>query len=168
MKCSICGIREAVFRIEQVVGGERTEISLCEECERKKGIRSSTENIEFSISGLLSSLGNPSTFAQQQRKNKRCPRCGLTYQDLRKNARLGCCECYSIFRREIRRYAKRHFGSTQHVGKYPRNLLTYKTFLIDRERLERQLREAVALEEYEKAAELRDKIRNPEKHPEDK
>jgi protein-arginine kinase activator protein McsA len=45
-----------------------------------------------------------------------------------------------------------------HKGKLPRSILTYKTFFIDRENLKIQLEIALDNEDYEKAAQLRDKI----------
>ena len=162
MKCSLCGSRDATIRIQQVVGDDRIEASLCERCAREQGIKTGDEEIEISISGLLSSLTDLRTCAKPETMNRTCPHCGLTYEELKKTLKVGCPECYTVFSREVRGYMRRHYGAAQHVGKYPKSLVTYKTFLVDAERLRRRLKDAVAREEYEKAAELRDRIRHLE------
>ena len=78
---------------------------------------------------------------------------------------LSAPECYSLFHREIRSLLEKTVGENQHTGKYPRRLLELKTFLVDVVRLKESLKQALKREDYEKAAALRDRIKDLEKIP---
>ncbi|HXG98155.1 MAG TPA: UvrB/UvrC motif-containing protein, partial [Gemmatimonadales bacterium] len=92
----------------------------------------------------------------------RCPACGSTLRDFRDTGRLGCDQCYSSFDTHLRDLLRRLHGSSQHVGERydmpgaaggagdPRSELL---------ELKAQLRRAVEGENFELAAELRDRIR---------
>ena len=56
MKCEICGARKAVIHIQQVIGKERVDLHLCEECALERGISGEGERVELSISGMLNGL----------------------------------------------------------------------------------------------------------------
>jgi protein arginine kinase activator len=87
-----------------------------------------------------------------------CPQCGLSIGEFHKTGRLGCSECYTVFRDELMPVFRRIHGHDHHVGKVPAlnplHMETRKTLLV----LRRQLKQAVEREEFEKAAELRDRI----------
>ena len=92
-----------------------------------------------------------------------CPNCGMSYRDFQQTGKIGCSVCYATFRRQLEPLLRRIHGSSTHSGKIPHRtggtLETKHTI----EKLRRTLKECVAQEEYEKAAELRDKIRLLEK-----
>jgi protein arginine kinase activator len=92
-----------------------------------------------------------------------CPVCGTRLRDIRSSRRVGCSSCYETFGREIRKILHIKDGEKVHKGKLPRSVLSFKTFFIDRENLKIQLEVALDNEDYEKAAELRDKIIGLEK-----
>ncbi|NIA12368.1 MAG: hypothetical protein GWP10_22295, partial [Nitrospiraceae bacterium] len=94
----------------------------------------------------------------KKRVQKICPSCGLTLKEFREKGKLGCANCYSTFGKEIRDILRKMYGKTQHFGKFPHQLRTYKTFLIDVEKLKEELARAVKEEDYERAAALRDRI----------
>lgn len=71
---------------------------------------------------------------------------------------------YEVFKEQIGRLLERtHAGATHHVGKAPQSLEggAHKPHE-DIRRFKRQLEEAVSAEDYERAAELRDRIRELE------
>ena len=91
-----------------------------------------------------------------------CPVCGITFLEFRKQGRLGCPHDYVCFADELEPLLANIHGETHHVGKVPkhgRNGAEQQTQLI---RLRRELKEAVAEEQYEKASTLRDEIRKIE------
>jgi protein arginine kinase activator len=92
----------------------------------------------------------------------------LQYEDFKKIGRLGCGECYAIFRANLVPLLKRIHGSTQHVGKYPdpTHVKEQKTVTKLREELEvvkTDLLKAIKKDEFEEAATLRDKVKFLEK-----
>ncbi len=158
MKCEICGLREAVIHIQQVVGYDKVELHICEVCAKERGITTGENQIEFSISNLIMGLVDVKDIQKRKGVRKVCSGCGMTLEEFKETGKLGCPECYVTFEREIRSLLRKMYGKTQHQGKFPRQLKTYKTFLIDLERLKQDLNRAVKEENYEKAAVLRDRI----------
>jgi protein arginine kinase activator len=160
MKCDSCGEREAVVYVQQVAGTSTIELHLCAECARSKGIQTEGGKIEFSVAGLLSGL-----FDQKAVRNPECPPCpgcGLSLEELQKSGRLGCARCAQAFQREILILMRKHVQNPQHRGRYPRRLAADSSALDNRERLRDMLKKAVAEEDYETAASLRDRIRSME------
>jgi len=80
--------------------------------------------------------------------------------DFRESGRLGCPQCYASFEGHLRDLLRRLHGSTQHVGEV---YLPPGGSAEDPARrvveLRDQLRRAVEAENFELAAELRDRIR---------
>jgi len=163
MKCEICRENEAVIHIQQVIGKERIDLHLCETCALERGIASHEDKIELSISNLLNGLID--IRQEKQGGKKTCPQCESTWEAIIKREKMGCAECYSNFNREIRALFGKTVGKSQHQGKYPRRLLSYKTFLLDVVKLKEGLKEAIQKEDYERAALLRDQIHTLEKFP---
>ena len=167
MKCKLCGNHEAVICVQKIVGNIRIEICVCEECARKEGARKegvgdSQDAVELSLSKLINSMDIRERIPKSPKK-KECSTCGTSYEEFKSNLKFGCSECYSVFQREIRAYFRRHIGRSKHRGKIPGSLLTRQAFLFDINNLRRELKKALQDEEYERAAELRDKI-NSLKH----
>ncbi|MDR1705609.1 MAG: UvrB/UvrC motif-containing protein, partial [Clostridiales bacterium] len=91
-----------------------------------------------------------------------CARCGLKYEDFRTEGRLGCAECYTAFRPQIDSILKSIHGSGEHLGKISRKAPPEITLKRELGNLRRKLKEAIENEEFETAAQLRDKIRYAE------
>lgn len=160
MKCDVCGERKSVIHVQQIIGSEVIELHLCEACAEEKGIRGTDDKLELSLSHLLTGLVDVKSQARKQQEQRLvCPNCGTSFASFRKSGRLGCAECFGAFRKEISGLFEKMENPAQHKGKYPRKLLAYKQFFVDRERLKEQLAAAVADEAYEKAAEIRDRMR---------
>lgn len=86
--------------------------------------------------------------------SRECPSCGLTLARLKKTGRLGCVHCYTVFRRIIDEAMRDQSMSARHVGRLPKRLATYRYVFVDRERIKRELDEAVEKEDYERAGRL--------------
>ena len=71
---------------------------------------------------------------------------------------LGCPHCYDAFRDELLPMIRRTHGNVRHkAGDEPKK--AKQPAPSEKEKLEAELKEAVAAENFEKAAELRDRIR---------
>jgi len=161
MKCEVCGLKEAVIHIRQVFPTGVQEVHVCEECAQEKGFsraREDDETPELSISNLLTGLIE---FREPHGEVSResCPRCGLTVQEFRKRGKLGCSECFAAFAVDVRAALSQMAGRTHHTGKLPRRVSAEPMAVEDRERFKSELKEALENEEYEKAALLRDRIK---------
>jgi protein arginine kinase activator len=166
MKCQKCD-RPATFHITDLVDGKLNELHLCEECAHKFFAPSSGEAADVlpAMAGLLAQqLAVGETAEELARLDQRsCPVCGITFLEFRKQGRLGCPHDYVCFAEELEPLLVSIHGETHHVGKVPKYCsrgAEQQTQLI---RLRREMKEAVAAEEYERASQLRDQIRAIEK-----
>ncbi|MCF7937133.1 MAG: UvrB/UvrC motif-containing protein [Spirochaetales bacterium] len=166
MLCDICGNEEAIIHIQQIMGNEVMELHLCSACAKEKGISTDDNRVELSLSSLLTGLVDVDE--EGETDSAVCPSCGKTIEQFRDDGLLGCPDCFEAFQTDIASMLKNMTGFTQHRGKYPRKLATYKTILFDREQLKKQLKEAVEREAYEEAAGIRDRIRALERSVEEK
>ncbi len=164
MKCEVCKLRESAIHVQQIIGDEKVDMYLCEVCAAEKGISKQADAIELSLSQLLTGLFSAGSETAGDREV--CPNCGTGIDVIRKEGRLGCPECYGSFTSEIRAFQKKLSGSIRHVGKLPKKLRAYKELIIDRHELKSRLDEAVQNEDYERAAVLRDQIREIERRSE--
>ncbi len=84
-----------------------------------------------------------------------CSDCGVKFMEFRAGGRLGCPQDYCVFAKGLLPLLLRYHGATRHVGKVARR----RRGASERLRLRTRLREAIAREEYEEAARLRDRLR---------
>jgi len=167
MICEECGKREATVRFEQVINGKRTVMNLCRECAEKKGIMNMNVFLQpsFNISSLLSALlgsqikGAP---ALEPGEETRCPVCGMSYRDFARAGMLGCSRCYKTFEERLDPLLRRIHGSDRHVGKAPVKAGGSAKARREIDSLKRELSRAISKEAYEKAAELRDTLKEME------
>ncbi len=160
MQCQICKKNEATIHLTEITDGERTEMHICENCAIEQGV---TVKNHISINELLSSLlaSQPSEDEMLDRSEKGlcCPLCGFTLDQFRKEAVLGCPYDYEVFEKSLAPLIeKAHNGKTTHCGKVPSKVPKDTKKQMELSNLRQRLDAAVRAEDYELAAELRDKI----------
>ena len=170
MLCDECGKNKATVHLTEIVNDLITKLNLCESCAKAKGTEAEQH---FGIADLLSALSDveappPASPGGGAPSKHKCPSCGLTYEDFKRVGRLGCGECYKVFKTSLAPLLKRIHGSNQHIGKSPnpQALDEQKTNQKHRQELDQakqDLLKAVKNEEFEVAAGLRDKIKFLEK-----
>ena len=163
MLCDICGKNQATVHLTEIIDEQMNELHLCEECARTK---SAAMEQQFGLSDLLAGM------ADFEKPNKdeevitaKCPECSLTYADFKKIGRLGCGQCYDAFRKYLAPLLKMIHGSSQHVGISPlagKSAPKVSKRRVDLQELRGELVKAIEREDFEKAALLRDKIREIE------
>ena len=167
MKCNACGEREGVVSLTQIVEGDVRTVSLCAQCAAEKGIETGLGLSDTPLGGFLAALGEsadpdaPLSAAPETG----CPSCGATLRDFRETSRVGCAECYRAFDAPLRELLRRLHGSTHHTGmRYTGTELPSATPPPDggARELREQLRRAIESEQFELAAELRDRLRERE------
>jgi protein arginine kinase activator len=90
----------------------------------------------------------------------RCTFCSATLKDFRTTGRLGCAHCYATFEGSLRDLLRRVHGHSRHAGKRyhaPEAAATEGQSVLSE--LRERLRRAVENEQFELAAELRDRIK---------
>lgn len=160
MLCDECGKKQAAVHITKVENGKKTDLHLCEQCAVQKNVISINTN--FSINDLLTGIlnsGSISPFKVDFPEDIECDVCGMTYNRFRQTGRFGCSNCYKAFGDKLDPLFKRVHGNTSHTGKIPERAGGRMKILREIEKLKQELETAISNEEFEKAAALRDKIR---------
>lgn len=158
MKCDVCHEKEATVFLTQIVEGNMHKVNLCEACSKKKGVDDPTG---FALTDVLLGLGSEKEVTTSP-SGQKCPLCGFTQSDLKKTGRLGCSVCYDVFAESLEGMLKNMHKGIEHKGKIPAALKKTMEFDQRIKALKNNLEQAVAAEEYEKAADLRDQIRQIE------
>jgi protein arginine kinase activator len=155
--CCICKEREAKVHLTDIKGEKVHQLDLCEECAKNKGI---TDSTAFSLADLLLGLGASQEIEQAAGGVElKCPRCGFTQADFKKAGRLGCAKCYETFAEALDGLLKTMHKGTRHIGKVPEAFRQSRDLSDRLMTLEESLSKAVQDEDFEKAAQLRDEIK---------
>ena len=171
MLCQKCGNKTAVVHYTNIVNEQKTEVHLCQSCAKER-----ESNILVGINDLMSDF-----FGMKAKNNKqiiKCDFCGSTQNDISKKGKAGCENCYNVFSEYLVPIIKRVHGTDVHTGKKPENRAGNKTenssgnkaeiSLKNKKEddlknpvkiLESQMKQAIADEDYEQAAHLRDEIK---------
>jgi protein arginine kinase activator len=155
MQCDSCHQHEATVFLTQIVNGKMQKVNLCPGCAKAKGVNDPTG---FQLTDLLLGMGA----SQPLEKNPgtlQCRVCGFTQTDLKKTGRLGCSNCYEVFAEPLQNMLKGMHKGHRHTGKVPGRVRVALEKSRLREGLEQELESAVTGEEYERAAEIRDRLR---------
>lgn len=150
MQCEECGLRPAEVMMTTVIGGQTTTRHLCRECVKKY----KAGDIQAVLAAVLSAMGQ-----QKSAPEITCQSCGETFAEFQKTGMLGCAECYQAFRSELTPMITRVQGRTQHAGRRPPASQQEQERQARMEALHAQMEAAVALENFEEAARLRDELR---------
>jgi len=159
VNCERCKKAHATLHLVIVENGANKEAHLCEPCGRKAGICS----LNFTIEDLLGVPKKAQKLKVRERgRNVRCPGCKLTIDQIKETAKVGCARCYETFPEEFLDFARTYHKADQHQGKVPST--TSSTVLKEAElqRLKSYLDVVVKKEDYEQAAEIRDRIKRLE------
>jgi protein arginine kinase activator len=161
MLCDLCKQNEAKVHLTQIVEGVTKKIDLCEACSKEKGVE---DPAGFSLADLLLGLGasqekSEEAATAEEGGNLACPHCGFTQADFKKSGRLGCSACYEIFAEPLESLLKSMHKGTQHVGKVPRAFKQTEDASARLKALSQKLDKAIADEDFEQAAMLRDEIK---------
>lgn len=167
MLCQHCQKNEATTHVKTMINGEYAEYRLCPECAHELGYDSMFPDFTADFGGLLGSFLSAALPARSGATH--CKLCGSTMNDIKKTGKVGCSECYDTFFSELMPTIRNVHGNTEHIGKRP--VIEYETIEDDKpekqedkklESLKAELKQAIEDENFERAAELRDKIKELE------
>lgn len=158
-----------------MVNGQLTEKHLCASCAEEDGIEVPTA---VPVADFLQKFAaQVQASASARPTGPACERCSTSFAEFRQSGLLGCPDCYKAFEEKLGVLLERaHEGASHHVGKAPRRASAVRPedlaqhssedFTRRVETIRRLLNEAVMAEQYERAARLRDELRNLAADPE--
>lgn len=156
--CRECGIRPSKIHYTEIVNNSMVTMDLCAECAEERGI-DVYKSGGYGLGDLFAGLMENATPAEAEKITRvQCPRCGYEYSQFKKMGRLGCPDCYEAFESQLMPLLRQLHGNTQHQGKSPRTPGPKAVLREELTRLREELSRAVGDEEYEKAAQVRDRI----------
>src|SRR5947208_11423280 len=158
MLCDVCKCNDATVFLTQILDGKMQKVNLCEACSKEKGVQDPTG---FALADLLLGIGAAEEI-EKGAATTRCPVCGFTQADFKKTGRLGCSTCYAAFAEGLGSLLKAMHKGTEHVGKLPARAQRTMALSQRMRTLTENLQRAVADENYETAASLRDQIKQLE------
>jgi protein arginine kinase activator len=164
MLCDQCQEREAVVHLTQIAQDAVVTHHLCERCASEKGIESDSSLGKTPVGTMLASMGkslDAGAALSGSVPTGPCPSCGATLSDFRESGRLGCAECYRAFEEPLRDVLRRVHGASRHIGERysPKGAPVPEGPAETVLQLREQLKVAIAAEQFERAAELRDRLR---------
>jgi len=157
-KCDKCD-KPATIHLTEINGENKVEKHLCEDCAAAEGI---TVKANIPITQLLEEFVLQSAHGDEI-TNLTCDVCGTTFSEFRHNGLLGCPNDYNAFERPLEPLLSRaHEDATRHIGKVPSRAGSDQKKQNAILKLRAELKNAIAVEDYEKAAAIRDKIKEIE------
>lgn len=167
MTCQDCKKREAQVHLTQIVNNEKMSLSLCKDCAAARGFHSPLDNVPFPLAEILSGLTTalPAKGAMlAEDEALTCSSCGLTFAGFTSSGRFGCGKCYQAFRPRLEGIMRKVHGASLHRGTMPgvareTDSSNLPVPVRETERLEAELKKAIEYEEFERAAEIRDKLK---------
>lgn len=158
MLCQICGKKQATVHLTQMLNNEVRKLHLCEQCAAASGMDMDAPE---SMSSFLLGLGAPKKTTPET-AGRTCPRCRMRFSDFKKSSRLGCQNCYVTFAEALEPLLHGMQKGERHVGKKPVHCAGAVNVFPSLSLSKKALEEAVAAENYEEAARIRDQIREAE------
>lgn len=165
MLCPECNEREATIHLTQIINNEKLSSSMCQECAARHGFHSPLDNVPFPLAEILAGMTKhmPRKQSDTQTEQLVCPGCNMSFDQFANQGRFGCGECYTAFRPRLEVIMRKIHGASLHRGRNPGMEDSGGTFALvpvkEEERLDSALKRAIEEEDFERAAELRDKLR---------
>jgi protein arginine kinase activator len=160
MVCDMCKEGDVVVNVTKVVGSEVRHLRLCEKCAAEEGVETSVV-VPAQVTELLQSVHQHMPAASDDAA--RCTFCSSTLRDFRSSGRLGCPHCYGAFEKSLRELLRRVHGNSRHVGhRYVAPSEGDVERSVTATELRERLQRAIESEQFEMAADIRDKLRGLE------
>lgn len=164
MLCQLCKKNPATIKISYMIADKKSEMNICKECAEHKGIDNPINTLPQIFDNFIVELLGEHASGEDTWE---CESCGTTWEEFQKTGLFGCEICYQTFKDELDILLRRIHGSNKHIGSRPHSQRTHLD-PAEIKRIERELQAAIASENFELAAELRDLIRDAQRELERK
>jgi protein arginine kinase activator len=160
MLCENCRENDAVVNLTTIKDNVVAQQHLCEKCAAAKGVETSVSPKHPLLGEILEAVHQKASLGGGD-DARACHFCGATTRDFRATGRLGCARCYTAFERHLRELLRKLHGNSRHIG---RAYEAPAAEMVERAgsvaQLRDRLRRAIDSEQFELAAELRDRLRS--------
>lgn len=168
MKCPLSGklcLKPKDIQVTEIESGEAKVYHLCKECGGDYLTMPQANDVLSSLGQITSTpngIEQEFTTKSHTPPPRRCPKCDSTLEDILRNQKVGCSECFQMHP-ELESLVMRCQGALpgeqiEHVGKVP-PVSPDSRLQEQLERLEKKMAAAVKIENYEQAATIRDAIK---------
>ncbi len=158
MLCEICGKKTATTHIKSTINGVSEQHYLCSDCARAYSAQNS-----LSLGSLIGSFFGDALKSQPLGDTrKRCSECGICFDEIASSGKVGCDKCYETFLDQLLPSLQRMHGRSRHAGKTPIGTDNTPSRQDKADQLKAQLQSAIAEQNFEQAAILRDQIKQIE------
>ncbi len=161
MLCDKCKKNEATTYYKSNINGQITEQHLCSECAKEAGITGGFTWLDTgfpTFGSMLSGLfGDPVKSIGEPASSDVCPTCHTTMDEIARTGKVGCADCYGTFSGMLMPYIRRIHGNANHTGRTPSRVTVSPNKKI--RQLEQELAAVIAAQKYERAAEIRDELK---------
>lgn len=164
MKCQKCS-KPATYHITDLdpeVPGKFTVFHYCDEHALHHLAPAASQPDSLPVGQLAKDLVSGTGRESSPADSLSCPNCQISFSEFRSTGRLGCPYDYEAFRDELMPLLENIHGEVRHSGKAPKRAPRTSRLQNTLIRLRNDLKRAIAAEDYEAAARLRDEIQSLE------
>ena len=154
-QCQVCEKNPASVHYTEIADARVSKLFICRECATARGL---LEETPPDLEELMSTISKPKAKAAPAVEIA-CTHCGLKFQQFQQSGRLGCPACYATFREPLEPLLRDVHKHVRHGGRKPRAAPERERRWQHLAELRSALDLAVRAEDYERAARLRDEIR---------
>ncbi|MFQ5639690.1 MAG: UvrB/UvrC motif-containing protein [bacterium] len=148
------------MKVSHAINEKKIEMNLCKSCAEDKGFNNPLFNLPQLFENFIAELiGQEMLKSRRRGTEEKCPGCGSTWDDFHQTGLLGCDICYLTYEDDLNVILRRIHGSNKHIGSRPKSH-RYNVDASELEGIRKQLDKAIKDENFERAAELRDIIRD--------
>ncbi len=163
MLCQFCKKNAATIKISNVLNYKKIEINLCSKCAEEKGVNNPMGALPHVFENFIAELVGKEFFRRTERPvEKKCKACGLSWESFEETGLLGCDICYQTFQDHLDIVLCRIHGSNHHIGSRPKSK-RQRISEAELGRIKGELDDAIKSEDFERAAELRDIVRDAQR-----
>ncbi len=162
MLCQNCEKNEATTHIKQIINGDMAESHLCPECAAHLGYTDMFSGFRLNLPGFFGGLLEDMLPAVSAGSVKRCEKCGCSFDDIVRDGKVGCADCYRTFYDRLSPSIQRIHGKIKHSGKISRSVGEQEKAETTQEKADKlraKMNIAAANQDFEEAAKLRDEIK---------
>ena len=162
MKCDGCKKKEAALVLHMITNGQVATRSLCIDCAKKahQEMTQAFSTMGMAMTGMEEMRG---AVNEQSKESLRLPKmicatCRTAYEDINDETVFGCPKCYQAFHEGVIDYLSSIRGPEKKIES-PKEQTSTMVMQVTEIELRESLNQALLAEDYEQAANLRDRLK---------
>ena len=182
--CQLCPSPLATVHLTELsADGTRCELHVCRDCVARLSLALDNPPPLTPLLAQAQALAQAGESVESVQvpapaEGESCPQCGLEFSAYAQSNLFGCAECYGAFAPQVSELVQRYHGASRHVGRVPGGMVEPAAEIADdpaaeaaarlqqrltakrsaRQSLALALADAIAHEQFERAAALRDQL----------